>query len=114
MRIYKAGGHRLFERDPDTARVVSEMLLDLEQHGMDAVRKYSQKFDDWDPRNFELSASEIDDAVHKLDPQIIADTAFCQNNVRCFAQAQFEHFLNDRDVIQPDHYILFNIFVCCH
>ena len=90
MKIYKAGGHRLFERDPDTARVVSEMLLDLEQQGMDAVRKYSQKFDDWNPPDFELSASEIDEAVRKLDPQIIADTAFCQNNVRCFAQAQFE------------------------
>ena len=90
MRIYKTGGHRLFERDPDTARVVSEMLLDLEQYGMDAVRKYSKKFDDWDPPDFELSAQEINEAVDKLDPQTVADTAFCQNNVRLFAKAQFQ------------------------
>ena len=49
MKVIKHGGHRLFENDPETARVVSEMLLDLERDGMDAVRKYSQQFDDWDP-----------------------------------------------------------------
>ena len=49
------GGHRLFENDPETAKVVSEMLIDLEKHGMDAVRKYSRQFDDWDPPDFELS-----------------------------------------------------------
>ena len=41
MKIIKQGGHRLFESDPETCRIVSEMLLDLERHGMDAVRKYS-------------------------------------------------------------------------
>ena len=30
------------------------MLLDLEKNGMDAVRRYSRKFDDWDPPSFEL------------------------------------------------------------
>jgi len=49
MIIYKQGGHRLFENDPDTVKVVSEMLLNLEKNGMDAVREYSKKFDDWIP-----------------------------------------------------------------
>ena len=31
MKIIKKGGHRLLESDPDTARVVSEMLIDLEK-----------------------------------------------------------------------------------
>jgi len=26
MKTFKEGGHRLFERDPETARIVSEML----------------------------------------------------------------------------------------
>jgi len=47
MKIIKDGNHRLFENDPETARIVSEMLLDLEKHGMDAIRRYSEKFDDW-------------------------------------------------------------------
>jgi hypothetical protein len=37
MRIIKNGGHRLFEEDQETARVVSEMLRELERDGMDAV-----------------------------------------------------------------------------
>lgn len=53
MKIIKQGGHRPFESDPQTAKVVAEMLLDLERHGMDAVRKYDRQFDDWDPPTFE-------------------------------------------------------------
>ena len=67
MKIIKDGGHRLFENDPETAKLVSEMLLDLEKHGMDAVRRYSEKFDDWTPKNFELTAQEIKPAIAELD-----------------------------------------------
>jgi len=59
VKVIKPGGHRLFEQDPETASVVSKMLLDLEKNGMDAVRKYSQEFDQWDPPSFRLSESEI-------------------------------------------------------
>jgi len=88
MRTYKEGGHRLFEQDPETTRIVSEMLADLEANGMDAVRKYSTRFDDWDPPDFELSEKQIQEAISQLDPQIIEDTDYCQSNVRRFAQAQ--------------------------
>ena len=88
MQVFKDGGHRLFENDSETAEVVSGMLLDLEKHGMDAVRKYSRKFDDWDPENFELSDEQIQEAIAQLDPQIVAGTEFCQVNVREFAEAQ--------------------------
>lgn len=90
MKIYKNGGHRLFEHDPQTAQTVSEMLLDLEKNGMDAVRKYSVRFDSWNPENFELSEEQINNAIATLDPQIIEDTDFCQENVRSFARQQFE------------------------
>ena len=49
MNVIKEGGHRLFEEDQETTRYVREMLDDLRKNGMDAVRKYSQKFDDWNP-----------------------------------------------------------------
>jgi sulfopropanediol 3-dehydrogenase len=68
MKISKDGGHRLFEKDPETAKVVSQMLLDLEKNGMDAVRKYSKQFDDWNPDNFELDEKQIDEAIRQLDP----------------------------------------------
>jgi sulfopropanediol 3-dehydrogenase len=88
MKVFKDGGHRLFEQDPETAKIVSEMLIELEKGGMDAVRKYSEKFDGWSPGGFERSPAEIGKAIDSLDRQIIEDTDFCQNNVREFAQRQ--------------------------
>jgi sulfopropanediol 3-dehydrogenase len=88
MNVIKSGGHRLFDHDPETSRIVSEMLSDLERHGMDAVRKYSTQFDEWNPPLFELTAGQIQSARESLSPQLIVDTAFCQKNVRDFAAAQ--------------------------
>jgi sulfopropanediol 3-dehydrogenase len=101
MKIIKPGNHRLFENDPETARIVSEMLLDLERNGMDAVRKYSRKFDDWSPESFELSTTQIDSILEKLPEQLVRDTDFCQGNVRHFAQAQLKTLLALETEIRP-------------
>jgi len=93
MIVYKPGGHRLFEHDPETSRVVSEMLHDLEKNGLEAVRRYSSRFDDWNPDSFELDRSQIEQAIHSLDRQIVEDTDFCQENVRQFAKAQLATML---------------------
>lgn len=93
MKIIKHGGHRLFEKDPETARIVSEMLLDLEKNGMDAVCKYSQKFDNWSPASFELGPQQIAAAINQLPRQVIEDTDYCQGNVRRFAQEQLKTLL---------------------
>ena len=93
MKIVKDGEHRLFEKDPGTAAVVSEMLLDLEKNGLEAVRRYSRRFDDWDPPDFELSIAQIDEAIARLDTQTVVDTDFCQANVRRFAEAQLRTLL---------------------
>jgi len=99
--IIKDGGHRLFENDPETARVVSEMLLDLEKHGFAAVRRYSEKFDRWTPPSFELTAKEIAAAAARLEPTVIADTHYCQGNVRRFAEAQLKTLLPLETEIRP-------------
>jgi sulfopropanediol 3-dehydrogenase len=88
MKLLKRGGHRLFDSDPETSRIVSEMLLDLERNGMDAVRRYSSRFDEWSPDSFELSPKQIKEAIASLPEQLIRDTEFCQKNVRDFAVAQ--------------------------
>ena len=93
MQTIKSGGHRLFEQDQETAAYVSEMLRELEANGMDAVRSYSEKFDDWSPESFELTPAQIDEAIGQLSEQAIADTDYCQANVRAFAQAQLETML---------------------
>ncbi len=88
MKVIKEGGHPLFQEDPEIATYVSKMLQDLEKNGMDAVRKYSRQFDNWDPENFELSEQQIEEAISKCDDRLLADTDFCQDNVRTFAEAQ--------------------------
>ncbi|MCC7084923.1 MAG: histidinol dehydrogenase [Pirellulales bacterium] len=101
MKVIKSGGHRLFENDPETSRVVSEMLLDLERNGLEAVRKYSQQFDDWNPDSFELTEVQIEDAINSLPQQVIEDTEYCQTNVRSFAQAQLSTLLPLEVEIRP-------------
>ena len=101
MIVVKEGYHRLFDTDPETARVVSEILLDCEKNGMDAVRRYSRDFDGWDPASFELSAAEIEEAVAGTPPQVVADTDICQGNVRAFAQAQLATLLPLEPEIRP-------------
>jgi sulfopropanediol 3-dehydrogenase len=93
MKIFKNGGHRLFENDSETAAVVSGMLIELEKNGMDAVRKYSKEFDDWNPENFELNQVQIKESTERLEMQTRKDTDFCQENVRNFAKAQLKTLL---------------------
>ncbi len=101
MKVIKAGGHRLFEHDVETAATVSGMLLDLEKNGMDAVRKYSQKFDDWNPKSFRIDPGQIDRAIQEVSQAAIDDTDFCQQNVRTFAQAQMKTLLPLEVNIRP-------------
>jgi sulfopropanediol 3-dehydrogenase len=101
MKLMKQGQQRLFETDAETAAVVTRMLVDLEKNGMDAVRQYSRKFDDWDPPSFQLSEAEIREGIAKVPEQGIRDTDYCQGNVRTFAEAQLKTMLPLEVEIRP-------------
>lgn len=101
MKIIKNGGHRLFENDQETSAVVSQILLDIEKNGMDAVRKYSRQFDNWELPDFELSPKQIRNIIASVPDQVIADTTFCQDNVRRFAEAQLSTLLPLQVEIRP-------------
>jgi len=101
MKVMKQGQQRLFETDAETAAVVTRMLVDLEKNGMDAVRQYSRKFDDWDPPSFLLTEAQIKEAISKVPEQGIRDTDYCQGNVRKFAQEQFKTMLPLEVEIRP-------------
>jgi sulfopropanediol 3-dehydrogenase len=77
------------------------MLLDLERNGMDAVRRYSRRFDDWDPPDFRLSSGQIAEAIASLPEQAVRDTEYCQGNVRRFAEAQLATMLPVEVETQP-------------
>ena len=67
---------------------VSEILRDIEINGLDAVRRYSRKFDDWAPSDFVVGDAEFERAASGLDDAMRGHITFAQNQIRTFAQAQ--------------------------
>jgi sulfopropanediol 3-dehydrogenase len=67
---------------------VAAMLRDIEEGGLDAVRRYSRDLDGWDPESFVVSDEEFERVSAALDPALKEHIAFAQTQVRTFAQAQ--------------------------
>lgn len=74
--------------DAKVRTVVEAILSDIEKRGDIAVRELSAKFDQWEPRDFQLTQREIDAAVAQLAPGEIEDIKFAQAQIRRFAQIQ--------------------------
>ena len=79
----------------DVRQTVEAILADIEKNGLSAVRAYSQKFDNWSPPSFRLSAADIAACIAALPAQAIEDIRFAQAQIKRFAQIQM---LSMRDV----------------
>jgi sulfopropanediol 3-dehydrogenase len=91
MANYLKRGKPADERARDDAKVrvvVEGILADIEQRGDAAVREFSKKFDNYAPRAFRLSQSEIEAAMAKVATRDMDDIKFAQKQIRTFAQAQ--------------------------
>ncbi len=67
---------------------VSEMLLDIERRGIDAVRQYSRELDGWDPANFQVTQSEIAASSHAVPDTFKNAFRRSASTVASFAQHQ--------------------------
>ena len=67
---------------------VSAIIADVERRGTDAVRAYSERFDDWSPPSFRVSDEEIDSVAERVDPEVQAHARFTLDQVRNFALLQ--------------------------
>ncbi|WP_099825553.1 histidinol dehydrogenase [Oceaniglobus indicus] len=96
IEYLKRGRSEADRNDDDTKvrQTVEATLKDIEDNGDKAVRALSEKFDDYSPKNFRLSQSEIDDLIAQLTPREVADIKFAQEQVRNFAQAQRDTMLD--------------------
>ena len=74
--------------DVQVSKIVKSTLKAIEARGDEAVREFSEKFDNYTPKSFKLSPAEIDSLVQKVSPQDLEDIKFAQEQVRNFAQAQ--------------------------
>ena len=78
------------EDDANTAKIVSQTLLDIEERGDRAVRELAVKFDGFDRHNYKLSQTEIEQIISKVSDDDMRDLKFAQEQVRNFAEAQRE------------------------
>ena len=69
-------------------QTVEAILDDIATHGETAMRRYSEKFDNWSPPSFRLSESQIVDCLGTLPGQVLADIRFAQAQIRNFALVQ--------------------------
>jgi sulfopropanediol 3-dehydrogenase len=76
------------ENSGQVRQTVEAILGDIAARGAAAVRELSQKFDQWSPPHFRLSAAEIADCVRSIPSSTIDDIKFAQTQIRNFALAQ--------------------------
>lgn len=76
------------DADAKVQEVVRGILADIDKRNDAAVRELSQKFDNWNPDEFKLSPTQIDQVIGSLPEQAITDIKFAQAQVRNFAEAQ--------------------------
>jgi histidinol dehydrogenase len=67
---------------------VAQVIEEIRLNGDSAVRKYSEKFDQWSPPDFKLSGAQIEAIIAQVSEQTIKDIKEVQGNVRKFAEAQ--------------------------
>ncbi|RSM70517.1 histidinol dehydrogenase [Kibdelosporangium aridum] len=89
------------EKRAAVSATVASVIADIRDNGDTAVRKYSEKFDNWSPEQFQLSAEEIDRIVATVPEQTLADIRTVQQNVRDFAQRQLESLRDFEVETQP-------------
>ena len=74
--------------DAEVSEIVKNTLKEIEERGDEAVREFAEKFDNYTPKSFKLTQTEIDNLIKQVSTQDLEDIKFAQEQVRNFAQAQ--------------------------
>jgi sulfopropanediol 3-dehydrogenase len=74
--------------DAKVRETVESILAQVEERKDAAIRELSEKFDNWSPKDFHLSPSEVERAIGQVPKRDIEDIKFAQAQVRNFAQKQ--------------------------
>jgi sulfopropanediol 3-dehydrogenase len=82
------------DADAKVRATVEDILAQVEDKKDVAIRELSEKFDKWSPKDFRLSAQEIERAIAQLPKRDLDDIKFAQAQVRNFAQKQKDTMLD--------------------
>ncbi|GAA3676484.1 histidinol dehydrogenase [Arthrobacter ginkgonis] len=75
---------------PQVRATVESVIQDIRDRGDEAVREYSQKFDNYAPDSFLLTAEQLSEIMARVPQQVIDDIKFVQEQVRVVAQKQLD------------------------
>ncbi len=78
------------QADAKVRQIVEGILDEIGRDGDAAVRRYSEKFDNWSPPAYRLSREQIDACYRELPESTIEDIRFAQEQVGNFARIQRE------------------------
>lgn len=67
---------------------VSQIISDVAREGDAAVRRYSERFDNWSPPSFRVSGEEIDRALREIEPEVEESAQFLIDQVTNFVRLQ--------------------------
>jgi len=81
--------------------IVRDILQSVQADGQEAVRRYSQNFDNWAPDSFKIGPDEIKAARSKLPTTMAADIDYCQAQIRHFAEAQMKRLVDFEEETLP-------------
>ena len=74
--------------DAEVSEIVKNTLRSIEDRGDETVREFAEKIDNYTPKSFKLTQTEIDNLIKQVSTQDLEDIKFAQEQVRNFAQAQ--------------------------
>lgn len=74
----------------EVQETVSQIIGDVEREGTDAVRRHSERLDNWSPPAFRVGQPEIDRAYAEMDAAVEASSRFLIEQVTNFARLQRE------------------------
>ena len=76
------------EDDRKVRTSVEEILSKIKKDGDDAIRFYSEKFDNYSPNSFRLSDTQIKECLTKVSSKDLEDIKFAQTQIKNFAKIQ--------------------------
>jgi histidinol dehydrogenase len=80
--------------ETEELEAVKEILQDVKNNGDKAVLKYTEKFDKQNLKSLELSKEQINAAYEKVDEKTLSLLKKAAENIRFFAEKQFEQLKN--------------------
>lgn len=89
------------EDESQVRSVVTGVLDDVRANGEDAVRKYSQKFDDWSPQSFRVTQEQVNRAARDAPASLLDDMKLAHIQIQDFAKRQLDQYRDFEEQVRP-------------